>query len=661
MYRQILVAPEDRHLQKILWRHSDKAAPQEYELDTVTYGMACAPFLAMRTLRQLADDEAAHFPKGSAALRRDVYVDDILTGTPTIEEAMDLQRQLTELCTAGLDWDTPLADADTQLWSKFHDDFPSLEEIRVPRHILLSAAHARIELHGFADASERAYTAVIYARTETCNGQKYISLVSAKTKVAPLKTVTLPRLEVCAASLFTKLAAHVQRVLEAGNAPIHLWSDSTVALCWIRGHPSRWKVYVANRVTEIQTTLPGAQWHHLPGTENPADCASQGISPSELVTHPLWWKGLPWLMEDRASWPDSRDEELAGELPEERVRALAATAPPAEATEPEELTRFSSLNRLLRVTAWCRRWSRPVAAPRAPPATEQPPTKDTLSAAEYDDARLTWIRVVQAETYNEELKTLARGAPLSKSNPLIKLTPFLDPQGILRVGGRLKHALLAYDERHPLILPSSSHFRRLTLGPYRQHYWIPRGRQLIKEVIQRCVTCVRWRAATQQQIMGDLPRLRVTPARPFLCTGVDYAGPIQLRTTKGHGHRAHKAFIAVFVCLSMKAVQLEVVSDYSADAFLAALRRFTARRGLCRSLHSDCGTNFVGVDTQLRTYFTASSPEQRKIADQMANEQIKWCFNPPSAPHFGGLWEAAVKSCKHHLRRVDARRIDAHL
>lgn len=102
--------------------------------------------------------------------------------------------------------------------------------------------------------------------------------------------------------------------------------------------------------------------------------------------------------------------------------------------------------------------------------------------------------------------------------------------------------------------------------------------------------------------MGDLPQVRITLARPFLNTGVDYAGPIFIRTTKGRGHRAHKAFIAVFVCLSTKAVHLEIVSDYTADAFLAALRRFTARRGLCRKLYSDCGTNFIGADSKLRAF-----------------------------------------------------------
>ncbi|KAL6419300.1 hypothetical protein ACFW04_013939 [Cataglyphis niger] len=360
MYRQILVDPENRSLQRILWRHDDQI-PRTYELNTVTYGLACAPFLAVRSLRQLADDEEARFLHGSAVLRRDVYVDNILTGAPTIEEAMDLQRQLIELCTAGgfplrkwsandprllariapehraqrdllfltvaaytkrsvlsltarlfdplgwlaptvirakvmfqstwlrgATWDTPLEEADAQQWSTFERDLPRLEEIRVEQRVPVCDANAKVELHGFADASERAYAAVVYSRTEDHQGGVSMSLIAAKTRVAPLKTVSLPRLELCAASLLTKLVAHLRQVLGAEDVPIHLWSDSTVALGWIRSHPSRWTVYVANRVAKIQTALPGACWHHLPGKENPADCASRGISPSELIHHLLW-------------------------------------------------------------------------------------------------------------------------------------------------------------------------------------------------------------------------------------------------------------------------------------------------------------------------------------------------------------------------------------
>jgi len=152
--------------------------------------------------------------------------------------------------------------------------------------------------------------------------------------------------------------------------------------------------------------------------------------------------------------------------------------------------------------------------------------------------------------------------------------------------------------------------------------------------------------------MGSLPEARVTPSRSFLHTGMDFAGPIWLRTTKGRGHRAFKAFLSIFVCFSSRAVHLEVVSDYTADAFLAALRRFTSRRGLCHTLYSDCGTNFVGADAQLRTLFQPAGQEVHQIIRRMANQGMRWQFNPPAAPYFGGLWEVAVKSVKYHLRRV---------
>lgn len=152
--------------------------------------------------------------------------------------------------------------------------------------------------------------------------------------------------------------------------------------------------------------------------------------------------------------------------------------------------------------------------------------------------------------------------------------------------------------------------------------------------------------------MSSLPAARVIPCRPFLKTGVDYAGPVFIRSTRGRGHRSFKAFIAVFVCLSSRAVHLEAVSDYSTDAFLAALRRFSSRRGLCRDIYSDCGTNFVGADAQLRSMFRTTAKPATDLVAHLANEGTQWHFNPPGAPHFGGIWEAAVKAVKHHLRRV---------
>ncbi|XP_029160341.1 uncharacterized protein LOC114932346 [Nylanderia fulva] len=712
MYRQILVHPEDCSLQTILWRQHQTNEIQEYELLTVTYGMACAPFLAIRTLRQLCADEGAQFPQGATALRRDCYVDDVVTGADDLGDAVNLQTELRNLCMAGgfplrkwasnnpdvlsgvpqehrlqqgphswddeshstlglrwhpqedrfafaihprvvseftkrrvlaetarlfdpmgwlapvvirakiliqttwlqqLDWDTPLPAKDVKRWQQLLNQLPLLSNIRVNRWLSTDSDYSTLQIHGFADASERGYAAAVYIRNSGTK-QTTINLIMGKSKVAPVKPVSLPRLELCAAVLLTTLTLHIRNTLGLTSTPVHLWSDSKVTLHWIQGHAARWKTFVANRVAHIQTQLPDAQWRHVAGKDNPADCASRGINPEELVNHTLWWTGPTWLALDETAWPSSEVHIAEDDLPEQRTTSLMTKG--SVVVEPDILLRFSALHRLLRVTAWCRRWlnvaSREVTLGRP------------LHPDELDAALLQWLRIVQALHFPDEIAAATAGRPGPPRSSLIKLSPFLDDQGVLRVGGRLKHALLPYDEKHPVIVPPASWMTRLlieschrrslhggvqmTLGLLRHRFWVPRGRTVIKQQLHRCVTCTRWRAATPQPPMGNLPRDR--------------------------------------------AIHLEVVSDYSSEAFIAALRRFVSRRGLCTDVYSDCGTTFVGADRTLRELFKASSSEGHHIARAANNQGIRWHFNPPAAPHFGGLWEAAVKSTKFHLRRV---------
>ena len=310
MYRQIVVHPDDRDFQWILWSRSPGRPAKEFQLCTVTYGLACAPYLAIRCLQQLAREESTSCPAGSRILLSDVYMDDVLSGAYTIEEARHLQADLTRLCTAGgfrlrkwasnsldflggiasdalgtsrewdtnathsvlgiqwfpesdrfrircplrlqstrftkrsvlsqaaqlfdplgwlapitvrakifiqslwllkTDWDEPLPPTEDRLWSDFIEDLPALRDVQIPRWMGVTADQQLIEVHGFSDASERAFTAVVYLRVSSCDGHRQISLITARTKVAPLKRISLPRLELCSAHLLTRVTARTLR------------------------------------------------------------------------------------------------------------------------------------------------------------------------------------------------------------------------------------------------------------------------------------------------------------------------------------------------------------------------------------------------------------------------------------------------------------------
>ncbi|XP_071057301.1 uncharacterized protein [Onthophagus taurus] len=512
-----------------------------------------------------------------------------------------------------------------------------------------------IELHGFADASNNAFGAVIYLRV-TKPGKVVISLIGSKTKVAPLKSVTIPRLELCAAVLLVRLTKRVLSVLDIQDVPVHLWSDSTVVLSWICSHPSRWKDFVRNRIIEIQE-LPEAQWSYVTSQDNPADLASRGVPVHRLQHDSFWWSGPSWLSLPSSNWPSGRPAAPSEAKREQRSNPIIHTASVMYGWNLKH--RYSTLNKLLRVTAWCFRIFNRL---KFDSVTE------VLSPKEINHALMFWIRECQKFHFDEEVGTLQEGRVVKNSSSLYRLTPFLDGEGFLRVTGRLRFAALDWDEKHPIILPKESrlttliidnHHRgtlhggtQLTLSSIRRRFWIVGGRVPIRSFIQKCMISAKQRTEASQQLMGQLPPSRVTPSRPFTNTGVDYAGPFQLRTFRGRSGKTYKGYLVLFICLATSAIHLEIATDYSTSGFLAAYRRFSGRRGLCKYLYSDCGTNLVGADRELRTMFSAASKEWKHIAGILSDDGTQWRFNPPAAPHFGGKWEAGVRSVKTHLKKI---------
>lgn len=261
------------------------------------------------------------------------------------------------------------------------------------------------------------------------------------------------------------------------------------------------------------------------------------------------------------------------------------------------------------------------------------------------------------------MAALKVGRLIPRHSCLKQLNPFIDTFGLLRVGGRLANAPIADSKKFPIVLPSKGkitqllfeyeHCRLLHIGPQsllahmNNEFWPIRGRSIAKQTVSRCIQCFRSRPKFIPPFMAPLPRERVTIERPFSNVGVDYCGPFTIRS----GLRkvsSTKGYVCVFVCLVTRAVHLELVSSLTTADFLATLSRFMSRRGQVLNIYSDNGTNFVGADRELQRKLQEFNKDN-KIHDFLAVKGITWHFIPPSSPHFGGLWESAVKSAKKHL------------
>lgn len=379
---------------------------------------------------------------------------------------------------------------------------------------------------------------------------------------------------------------------------------------------------------------------------------SRGIMIDRLIKDKLWWHGPPWMTEEN-QWPKNmkKPETVLPEL-KPVIVTLAAT------TESDVLKRFSSYLKLKRVIAYCLRWRN---------NTRKNARNRALTVKEMERAEKTIAKMVQRETFTQEVRDLNNDRGVQRKSKLRALDPVLDKEGLLRVGGRLRNATVSENQKHQIILPprhfvtnlimKDEHIRlhhcppNQLLSAVRHKFWPLSGRREAHKVIKACLPCYRFRPTFPEVKMGDLPPQRVSGfTRPFVSTGINYAGPLQIRESRRRGKiHLSKGYVAVFTCFSTKAVHLELVTELTTEAFLAALRRFTARRGICSQLFSDNATNFVGAARELKEVYEFLEKEKNEIETSLANQHVQWNFIPPRAPNFGGLWEAAVKIAKRHL------------
>ncbi|XP_076176659.1 uncharacterized protein LOC143151443 [Ptiloglossa arizonensis] len=570
---------------------------------------------------------------------------------PIIIRAKILMQDLWKLKT---DWDESVPMDIHSRWVAYCQELNLLREVSIARQVT-SKGYVSLQLHGFCDASVQAYGACIYLRVTEQNGNHSTSLVASKSRVAPLKTITLPRLELCAARLLIKLFKSTRGALRRLEfEKVIFWSDSTIALCWIATPPHALKTFVLRRVADIQAISEAHEWRHVRSSDNPADMISRGLAAKEFIRNEQWQQGPAWLKQPETQWPKLELEKK--EIPELRPLVVLVS----KVSDWDTLERFASYDKLKRVIAHCLRFIHN--------ASHKERHSGALSVTELRGAERCIIQRMQGQSYSDKLHALKTSARVT--GRLAPLSPFVDANGLLPVGGRLSRSRLPYGAKHPIILPERhkvtenivrdhhvKHFHagaQATLYATRQRFWVPGGKGLVRRIVRSCITCYRAKPPTPTYQMSDLPSARVVQSRPFLRVGVDFCGPILIKE-KAHRNRGKvKVYVAIFVCFATKATHIEIVSDLTTQAFLAALRRFFSRRGRPADIYSDNATNFVGARREVKELFAFIKSQARNeaIAVELASENASWHLIPPRAPHFGGLWEAAVRATKHHLVRV---------
>uniref|UniRef100_A0A8D9F1Z1 Integrase catalytic domain-containing protein n=2 Tax=Cacopsylla melanoneura TaxID=428564 RepID=A0A8D9F1Z1_9HEMI len=770
MYRQILLDPNDRKFQHIFWRQPQTNEILEFELNTVTYGISPSAYQAQRVLKQLVVDEGHNFPLASKAILHDTYIDDVVSGASSEQEALRLQQELVDLLKKGCfelrkwasnsstllesvphdhrekplalreneeptfkilglhwdpasdtfsyhvsdidvvftkrsilshvarmfdplgwlspvifwakyllqllwlskhSWDDPLTPALANSWSTFSSQLSYLQSFKIPRFVDTSATRT-VHVVGFCDASSKGYAAVMYLVTSEVNRcVNKIYLVKAKSKVAPTKSpLSIPRLELCGALLLAKLHDSLKNYLSTIQvSSVTFYSDSNIVLAWVRTPPHTLKTYVGNRIVEINNLVPtDCAWYHVSSEDNPADCASRGLLPSQFLEHHQWLNGPKFLRLSNDRWPQSQGHNVDS-LPElkDTSQSLLSVTTPQKSHLLQCCEKYSKFVKAQRVLAFVLRF---IGNLRKPNDQRQ---KGPLQVAELAHSVTIFVSLEQQHHFSDVLKALRSNGKITNTS-ILKLTPFLDEHGNIRVGGRLRNASsLAQDSMHPLLLAKHCHLASLLCDHYhmvslhagprtvqaliQQTYWIISLRDLLRHRIFKCLRCYRFSAKPIQPIMSDLPERRVTQERPFLHTGVDFGGPFHLKESNRRNSRQYKAYVCLFVCFTTKALHLELVTELTSAAFLACFDRFISRRGLPHSISSDNGTNFVAASRELKEVYLALQQQSDEINDVLASRQIHWYFNCPSASNFGGLWEAGIKSVKHHLRRVIGEQI----
>ena len=538
-------------------------------------------------------------------------------------------------------WDQQIPDDIQPIVGKLVAQYRQIPHIAVPRRIFRSTTP--VDLHVFTDASISAFAVVIYARQlDTSADTVNLTFVLGKSRVAPIKQQSVPKLELQAAVLGVRLFQTVRKAFATQFQSVTFWTDSCVVLDWIQSR-NKLKSFVANRVDEIRQSTSPVDWRYVPTESNPADHGTRGLKPDAIQQK--WTRPPPFLAQPPHKWPQRR--------PLPPANSICAAAKTKLQSVLLNVNRFSSWFRLLRSTAQVFRFVRRL---------RHRSSDHSLITDDFQRAQHLLFRQSQIESFPSTIAQLHSEESLSSKDKLLPYSPVLDEHAVLRSAGRLQYAPLPSSTRIPIVLDARNRIVQLLLQHYhavchhagpeyvkaflQQRFLIFSVRCALRTLSHRCFTCRRFRAQNVEPKMAPLPSYRFPSTDqpfPFEKTGVDVFGPFFIV----NGRKTDKHYGIIFNCLVTRACHSEPCPSLTTDSFLNAFRRFLARRGQPRLLRSENGTNFIGARRSLQDSLNEGIRYSKDKIPQAAD--IQWDFNPPLAPHFGGAWERMIQTAKRTL------------
>ncbi|KAK7930431.1 hypothetical protein WMY93_006826 [Mugilogobius chulae] len=482
--------------------------------------------------------------------------------SPVVLKAKKLLR---DLCKRRIGWDDQIPETVSTEWLKWLQGLNLLDKFEMCR-CLKPVEFGNVitaQLHHFCDASEEGYGTVTYLLQQNESLQRHSAFIMGKARVAPLKTVTIPRMELIAATMASRMDVLWRKELHMSLQDSVFWTDSASVLKYIKNETSRFKIFVANRVSEILKSSQPEQWRYVDTASNPADAASRGVKMEAFLKNEMWPSGPPFIRQLVTEWPENPEsvEHLSQDDPELK-KIVTVNAVQAEEDPTTHLVHhYSSWFRLKKAVAWWLKymeWLWSCSKRRKELSTQnqlhlnmdqemsmfkRKAVQRALTVENIDKAEMTIIKFCQGKRFPEELLCLEKSQNIKKNSQLYKLSPKLE-DGILRVGGRLSKSSLPLESKHPIILAKDLHISTLLLrnihqqvghsgrnhmlSKLREKYWITGVSTAIRSVLSKCTTCRRLNAAPVYQQMADLPAERLKPDEPpFTRVGVDYFGPFE--------------------------------------------------------------------------------------------------------------------------------------